>query len=67
MRCMEDAGTGERVVSAVSGVQADRDSDALARWCPDGVGSVGRQEPGGEPAEAVMRRTITIRHAPPAS
>ena len=33
---MEDAGTGERVVSALFGTESDRDSDALALHCPKG-------------------------------
>jgi len=33
---MEDAGTGERVVSAIFGTEADRDSDAMALFCPKG-------------------------------
>jgi hypothetical protein len=37
LRTMEDPGTGERVVAAVFGTSADRDSDAIALWCPDGV------------------------------
>lgn len=35
LQTMDDAGTGERVVSALFGTTADRDSDALALWCPD--------------------------------
>lgn len=35
LQTMEDAGTGERVVSALFGTTSDRDSDALALWCPD--------------------------------
>ncbi|MEQ9570223.1 MAG: hypothetical protein RLN75_08555 [Longimicrobiales bacterium] len=35
LQTMEDAGTGERVVSALFGTPSDRDSDALALWCPD--------------------------------
>ncbi len=37
VRTMEDAGTGERVVAALFGTEADRDSDALALFCPDGT------------------------------
>lgn len=37
LRGMEDAGTGERVVSALFGTQSDRDADAVALWCPDGA------------------------------
>lgn len=37
LRTMEDPGTGERIASAVFGTSADRDSDAIALWCPDGV------------------------------
>ena len=33
---MEDAGTGERVVSAIFGTEADRDADAVALFCPEG-------------------------------
>ena len=36
LQTMEDAGTGERVVSALFGVGSDRDSDAVALWCPEG-------------------------------
>jgi len=36
LRTMEDPGTGERIASAVFGTNADRDSDAIALWCPDG-------------------------------
>ncbi|MFC1661518.1 hypothetical protein ACFL3S_08730 [Gemmatimonadota bacterium] len=35
LQSMEDAGTGERVVSALFGTESDRDADALALWCPD--------------------------------
>ena len=31
---MEDAGTGERLVAALFDVEADRDAEALALWCP---------------------------------
>ena len=34
MQSMEDAGTGERVVAALFGGVTDRDSDALALYCP---------------------------------
>lgn len=34
---IEDPGTGERIASAVFGTTSDRDSDAIALWCPDGV------------------------------
>lgn len=34
---MEDPGTGERVVSAIFGTSADRDSDAVALYCPKGL------------------------------
>jgi hypothetical protein len=37
LRTMEDPGTGERVVAAVFGTSADRDSNAIALWCPNGV------------------------------
>ena len=37
LRSMQDPGTGERVVSAFFGTNADRDSDAIALWCPEGV------------------------------
>lgn len=33
LQTMEDAGTGERVVSALFGMGSDRDSDAVALWC----------------------------------
>ena len=33
---MEDAGTGEQVVSAIFGTESDRDSDAMALYCPEG-------------------------------
>ena len=35
LRTMEDPGTGERVASAILGTEADRDSEALALWCPE--------------------------------
>lgn len=35
LQTMEDAGTGERVVGALFGTGVDRDSEALALWCPD--------------------------------
>ena len=35
LQAMEDAGTGERVVSALFGTEADRDADVLALWCPE--------------------------------
>lgn len=34
LRTMEDPGTGERVASALLGTSSDRDSEALALWCP---------------------------------
>ncbi|MCG6955136.1 MAG: hypothetical protein LJF04_04015 [Gemmatimonadetes bacterium] len=37
LRTMEDPGTGERAVAAIFGTSADRDADAIALWCPDGV------------------------------
>jgi hypothetical protein len=39
LRTMEDPGTGERIASAVFGTNADRDSDAIALWCPERGGS----------------------------
>lgn len=38
IRSMEDPGTGERVASAIFGTESDRDADAIALWCPDGIG-----------------------------
>lgn len=35
IQTMEDAGTGERVVAALFGTGSDRDSDAIALWCPE--------------------------------
>ncbi len=35
IRSMEDADTGERVVSALFGTGSDRDSEAIALHCPD--------------------------------
>jgi hypothetical protein len=35
LRTVEDPGTGERVASAIFGTEADRDSEALALWCPE--------------------------------
>jgi hypothetical protein len=32
---MEEAGTRERVAAAVFGTEADRNSQALALWCPE--------------------------------
>lgn len=39
---MEDAGTGEMIVAALFDTEADRDSDALALWCPDGLQALDR-------------------------
>jgi hypothetical protein len=39
LQAMEDAGTGERVVSELFGTEADRDADALALWCPGRAGT----------------------------
>lgn len=36
IRTMEDPGTGERVVAAFLRTRPDRDSDAVALWCPVG-------------------------------
>lgn len=35
---MVDPGTGERIVSAIFETEADRDSDAIALFCPGGAG-----------------------------
>lgn len=35
IRTMEDPSTGERILSGLFGTEADRDSDAIALWCPD--------------------------------
>lgn len=34
---MEDPSGGERFAAALFGTQADRDSDAVAYWCPEGT------------------------------
>ncbi|NNF25650.1 MAG: hypothetical protein HKN73_00315 [Gemmatimonadetes bacterium] len=34
VRTMEDPGTGERVASALLGTESDRDSEAIALFCP---------------------------------
>ena len=34
---IEDPGTGERIASAIFGTSSDRDADAVALWCPEGV------------------------------
>ena len=34
VRSMEDPGTGERVASALLGTESDRDSEAIALYCP---------------------------------
>lgn len=34
---IEDPGAGERFASALFGTEADRDADAIALWCPDGI------------------------------
>lgn len=35
MQSMEDPGGGERFAAALFGTQADRDSEAVAYWCPE--------------------------------
>ncbi len=35
IQTMEDPGTAERVASGLFSTEADRDSDAVALWCPD--------------------------------
>ncbi|MBT8488345.1 MAG: hypothetical protein KJO65_05875 [Gemmatimonadetes bacterium] len=37
IQTMEDPGAGERFAGALFGTEVDRDSDALALWCPEGV------------------------------
>lgn len=37
LQSMEDPGAGERFAGALFGTEVDRDSDALALWCPEGV------------------------------
>lgn len=44
IRTMEDPGTGERVASALLGTESDRDSDAIALWCPKALGTGRRSE-----------------------
>jgi hypothetical protein len=34
---MEDPGAGERFAAEIFGGTADRDADAVALWCPEGV------------------------------
>ena len=38
LRSMDDPGAGERFASAIFGTESDRDADAIALSCPDGVG-----------------------------
>jgi hypothetical protein len=35
---IEDPGAAERISSAVFGTESDRDADAVALWCPEGLG-----------------------------
>lgn len=37
LRSMEDPGGAERIASALFGTESDRDADAIALWCPEGV------------------------------
>jgi len=37
---MEDAGTGERIVAAFLDTTADRDSESIALWCPEGFRTI---------------------------
>jgi FlaG/FlaF family flagellin (archaellin) len=37
IQAIEDPGTGERIAAAIFDTSADRDADAIALWCPDGV------------------------------
>ena len=37
LQSMEDPGTGERVLGALFGTSVDRDSEAIAYYCPDGA------------------------------
>jgi len=37
IQSMEDPGAGERFATEIFGGTADRDSDAIALWCPDGI------------------------------
>ena len=34
---IEDPGTGERIAAEIFGTSSDRDADALALWCPEGI------------------------------
>jgi len=38
---IEDPGAAERIASGLFGTTSDRDVDAVALWCPDGVGRRG--------------------------
>lgn len=37
MRAIEEPGAAERISSELFGTESDRDADAVALWCPDGV------------------------------
>jgi hypothetical protein len=37
LQSMEDPGAGERFATEIFGGTADRDADAIALWCPDGI------------------------------
>ena len=39
LQSMEDPGGAERFASALFGTESDRDSEAIALWCPGGTGS----------------------------
>lgn len=40
LQSMEDPGGAERFASALFGTESDRDSEAIALWCPDGAGDL---------------------------
>jgi hypothetical protein len=37
LHSMEDPGVGERFATEIFGGTADRDADAVALWCPEGI------------------------------
>jgi hypothetical protein len=43
LQSMEEAGTGEKIVSGLFGTRSDTDSDALALRCPDSVIAAARK------------------------
>ena len=37
IHAIEEPGTAERIASGLFGTESDRDADAIALWCPDGI------------------------------